>query len=129
MQEGTSLELGHMHVPGGCKRITPILSMIGDKWTLLVVVMLADGPMRFNELKRQINGISQRMLTFTLRALERNGLVLRTVYPVVPPHVDYELTDLGRSLLTPIRQLTTWVGDHIDCIEAAQRDYDQRNGS
>ena len=127
MQEGTYLDLGHMHVTGGCKRLTPVLARIGDKWTLLVVSILAKGPLRFSELKRRINGISQRMLTFTLRALERNGLVSRTVHPAVPPHVEYALTDLGHSLLVPIRHLTTWVGEHIDCVEEAQREYDARN--
>ena len=129
MQEGTILKLGDMDVPGGCRRIAPILSVIGDKWTLLVVMKLADGPARFNELKRQVNGISQRMLTFTLRGLERHGLVLRTVYPTVPPRVEYALTDLGKSLLKPIQQLMSWVGDHMDCIEAAHVEFDQRNGS
>jgi DNA-binding HxlR family transcriptional regulator len=127
MQEGTQLDLGHIHVTGGCKRITPILARIGDKWTLLIVSILANGPMRFGELKRRINGISQRMLTFSLRGLERNGLVLRTVYPSVPPHVEYELTELGRSLLEPIRHLMTWVGENVDCVEAAQQQYDARN--
>lgn len=123
------MELGHMHVPGGCDRLTPVLARIGDKWTVLVVVLLADGPLRFNELKRRIGGISQRMLTFTVRGLERDGLVTRTVFATVPPRVDYELTPLGRSLLEPIRHLAEWAVDNTPKIEHARRRYEEANAA
>lgn len=119
------MELGHMLVPGGCKRLAPVLSRIGDKWTVLVVIMLAQGPLRFSELKREIGSISQRMLTLTLRALERDGFVTRTVFPTVPPRVDYALTPLGESLLDPIRHLGEWAVDNMPKIEAAQQRFDQ----
>jgi len=118
------LDVGHMHVPGGCKRLAPVLSRIGDKWTVLVVILLADGPLRFSELKRRIGGISQRMLTLTVRALERDGFLTRTVFPTVPPRVDYELTPLGHSLLEPIRHLGDWAVKNMPKIEEAQRAFD-----
>jgi DNA-binding HxlR family transcriptional regulator len=102
------LKRGYTHVPEECGAISQILSRIGDKWTVLVVSMLGDGPMRFNEIRREIGGISQRMLTLTLRGLERDGLVTRTVFPTVPPRVDYELTKLGRTLLGPINDIAMW---------------------
>ena len=83
------MKRGYTHVPEECGAISQILSRIGDKWTVLVVSMLGNGPMRFNEIRREIGGISQRMLTLTLRGLERDGLVTRTVFPTVPPRVDY----------------------------------------
>src|SRR3989337_2399464 len=82
----------------GCRNVTPVLHRIGAKWSVLIVMILARAPHRFNELKREIDGISQRMLTLTLRGLERDGLVSRTVYPVVPPRVAYKLTPLGATL-------------------------------
>jgi DNA-binding HxlR family transcriptional regulator len=81
-----------------CRALSSILARVGDKWTVLIVVLLGDGPKRFNEIKRMVGGISQRMLTFTLRGLERDGLVKRTVFPTTPPRVDYELTGLGGTL-------------------------------
>ena len=102
------MKRGYTHVPEECGAISQILSRIGDKWTVLVVSMLGDGPMRFNEIRREIGGISQRMLTLTLRGLERDGLVTRTVFPTVPPRVDYELTKLGRTLLGPINDIAMW---------------------
>src|ERR1700751_3640882 len=98
-QEGTSVIPGNLHLPEECRAVSEVLSRVGDKWTVLVVTMLGDGPKRFNELRRSLGSISQRMLTLTLRGLERDGLVSRTVYPTVPPRVEYELTRLGRSLL------------------------------
>src|SRR6202008_1343110 len=89
------------HLDGDCRAVASVLSRIGDKWSVLVIVLLADGPRRFNELKRMIGGISQRMLTLTLRGLERAGLVTRTMFPTIPPRVDYELTELGRGLAQP----------------------------
>ncbi len=87
---------------GSCLAVRDVLSRVGDKWSVLVVTLLCGGPRRFNELRRTIEGISQRMLTLTLRGLERDGLVTRTVYPTVPPRVDYELTTMGRTLLEPV---------------------------
>jgi DNA-binding HxlR family transcriptional regulator len=91
------------HADGNCRAVASVLARVGDKWSVLVIMMLIEGPMRFNELKRKIGGISQRMLTLTLRGLERDGLVTRTVFPTIPPRVDYELTELGRGLAQPVR--------------------------
>jgi DNA-binding HxlR family transcriptional regulator len=107
-----------------CRTISTLLSRIGDKWTVLVVQTLGDGPRRFNELRREIPSVSQRMLTLTLRNLERDGLVSRTVTPSIPPRVDYALTELGQSLQKPICGLATWAMDHVEDIHAAQSDYD-----
>jgi DNA-binding HxlR family transcriptional regulator len=101
------------------------LSRIGDKWSVLVVMLLGPGPRRFNEIKRMVGGISQRMLSLTLRGLERDGLVTRTVTPTVPPRVDYELTELGRSLWGPIEGLGRWAIEHQEVIEAAQVRFDR----
>jgi DNA-binding HxlR family transcriptional regulator len=101
-----------------------LLSRIGDKWTVLVVQTLADGSKRFNELRREIPSVSQRMLTLTLRNLERDGLVSRTVTPSIPPRVDYELTELGQSLQKPICGLASWATDHVETIHAAQARFD-----
>ena len=98
----------YTHLSGDCRAVSAVLARIGDKWTVLVVNLLGDGPKRFSEIKRDIGGISQRMLTLTLRALERDGLVTRTVHPTVPPSVEYGLTDLGRSLQVPVQALGQW---------------------
>src|SRR5580765_8931659 len=103
-QEGTALLPGSLHVPEDCRAVSEVLSRVGDKWTVLVVTTLGDGSKRFNELRRALGSISQRMLTLTLRGLERDGLVTRTVFPTIPPRVDYELTELGRSLLDPVSE-------------------------
>ena len=108
-----------------CRTISTLLSRIGDKWTVLVVQTLGDGPRRFNELRREIPSVSQRMLTLTLRNLERDGLVSRTVTPSIPPRVDYELTELGPSLQKPICGLATWAMDHVEAIHAAQARFDE----
>jgi DNA-binding HxlR family transcriptional regulator len=108
----------------GCKNVTPVLNRVGDKWSMLIVMMLSRGPMRFSELKRAIDGISQRMLTLSLRGLERDGLVTRTVTPSIPPRVDYELTELGVSLRAPVKALGDWAIEHIGCIRAAQGRFD-----
>ncbi|HVF36724.1 MAG TPA: helix-turn-helix domain-containing protein [Sphingomicrobium sp.] len=108
-----------------CRTISTLLSRIGDKWTVLVVTTLADGSKRFNELRREIPSVSQRMLTLTLRNLERDGLVSRTVTPSIPPRVDYELTDLGRSLQQPVLALSQWALDNVAAIHAAQARFDR----
>lgn len=110
--------------PGDCRKVSSILARIGDKWSVLVIMRLYAKSRRFNELKRDVDGISQRMLTLTLRSLERDGLVVRTVTPSLPPRVDYELTDLGRSLSTPVRALGEWAFTHHEGIEAAQARWD-----
>ncbi|PVE24863.1 transcriptional regulator [Microvirga sp. KLBC 81] len=115
----------HMHVPTNCRTVTEILSRIGDKWSVQVVVQLGGGPKRFNELRRVVSGISQRMLTLTLRGLERDGLITRTVYPTIPPRVDYQLTDLGCSLLRAVRALGVWAIENRDEILEARRRFDE----
>ena len=107
-----------------CRTISTLLARIGDKWTVLVVQTLGDGPKRFNELRREIPSMSQRMLTLTLRNLERDGLVNRTVTPTIPPRVDYELTDLGQSLQKPICGLATWAMENVEAIHVAQKRFD-----
>ncbi|MBP0439318.1 winged helix-turn-helix transcriptional regulator [Tianweitania sediminis] len=107
-----------------CRAVSGILARVGDKWTVLVVELLGKGPMRFNELRRMIGGISQKMLTATLRGLERDGFVTRTVYPTIPPRVDYELTDLGRELLVPVHALGDWARVNIGRVEAARARFD-----
>jgi DNA-binding HxlR family transcriptional regulator len=117
------------HLSENCQAVSEVLSRVGDKWTVLVVKILGNGPMRFNELKRTIDGISQRMLTLTLRALERDGLVTRTVFPSVPPRVEYELTTLGRSLLTPVTALALWAIEHRGAIDGARTKFDAREST
>ncbi|MBY5837433.1 helix-turn-helix transcriptional regulator [Rhizobium leguminosarum] len=107
-----------------CRAVREILDRIADKWSLYIFVALKDGPVRFNALRRQINGISQRMLTITLRQLERDGLISRTLFPTIPPRVDYELTAIGRSLVAPVMALVTWADSNRDVIEEARRQYD-----
>lgn len=107
-----------------CMMIREVLSLVGDKWSVQVVAMLGEGPMRFSELRRSIEGISQRMLTLTLRGLERDGLVTRIVTPSVPPRVDYELTKLGRTLLEPVSGLVQWAGRNREKLQAARDRYD-----
>ncbi len=117
--------MSHNPNDGECKQVRKILSRVGDKWSILIVMLLGDGPRRFNEIKRTLNGISQRMLTLTVRGLERDGLVTRTVYPTIPPRVDYELTDLGRSLWKPVLVLVSWAQAHRLQIEETQNKFDQ----
>ena len=111
-----------------CRQVTPVLNRVGDKWSMQVVMELAGGSKRFSELKRALDGVSQRMLTLTLRGLERDGLVSRHVTPSIPPRVDYELTELGTSLRKPVMALGHWALSHIDCIRAAQQHYDAAQG-
>jgi DNA-binding HxlR family transcriptional regulator len=112
-------------VPDPCQA-REVLGIVGDKWALLVVRMLKDGPRRFTELKRSIEGISQRMLTVTLRDLERDGIVTRTVHAVMPPHVSYELTTMGRTLREATAPLIEWSITHLPLIAAAREEYDDR---
>lgn len=109
-----------------CLAVNDILSRVGDKWSVRVFMSLSDGPRRFNELRREIPGISQRMLTRTLRGLERDGLVSRTVTPSVPPRVDYELTTLGGSLRDPVARLGNWAIANIGAVAAARAIYDEK---
>jgi len=125
-QEGTSLLPSNLHQPEDCRAVSEVLARVGDKWTVLVVGTLGDGPKRFNELRRALGSISQRMLTLTLRALERDGLVTRTVFPTIPPRVDYELTELGRSLLDPVSELGSWARKNRPAIENARHRFDAK---
>lgn len=103
-----------------------ILDLIGDKWTALIIGLLEEKTMRFSELRREIDGISQKMLTQTLRKLERDGMVMRTVYPEVPPRVEYSLTPLGETLTAPLAAFREWAETHIDAVTQAQIEYDMR---
>src|SRR6201994_1386315 len=109
-----------------CRGVASILARVGDKWSVFVIMLLGGGPRRFNEIKRMVGGISQRMLTLTLRGLERDGLVKRTVFPTIPPRVDYELTDLGRGLSKPVKALGGWAVTHQSEIEDARSRFDRR---
>jgi DNA-binding HxlR family transcriptional regulator len=113
------------HSPA-CLAIREVLDRVGDKWSVLLVVLLTDGPRRFNDLRRSVEGISQRMLTHTLKALERDGLVTRTVYPTIPPKVEYALTDLGKTLLGPITAMADWARGNGVAIQEARAKYDAR---
>src|ERR1700729_222090 len=127
--EGTSLKPENTRVPAlppspdahaDCRGVASVLARVGDKWSVFVIMMLFDGPKRFNEIKRLINGISQRMLTLTLRGLERDGLVTRTAFPTIPPRADSGLTDLGRGLSERVRALGQWAMTHQTEIETAR---------
>lgn len=107
-----------------CLVVRDVLDRVGDKWSIPLIGLLSDGPKRFSELKRGIEGISQRMLTLTLRGLERDGLVTRTVYPTVPPKVEYALTKLGRTLRGPLAAIGSWAVDHLDDIHEARTKFD-----
>ncbi|MFI6320514.1 winged helix-turn-helix transcriptional regulator [Nonomuraea sp. NPDC050556] len=138
MEDGTSLSPGYCADTGAdfdvlhwdtredCE-VRQILDRVADKWSLLVIALLDQRTLRFSELRRTIDGVSQRMLTRTLRQLERDGLVARTVYPTVPPRVDYELTPLGRSLHATIKALVTWTEEHQREIATARTAYDVRS--
>jgi DNA-binding HxlR family transcriptional regulator len=115
------------HRDSDCRGVASVLARVGDKWSVFVIMLLGDGPRRFNEIKRMVGGISQRMLTLTLRGLERDGLVTRTVFPTIPPRVDYELTDLGRGLSKPVEALGRWAMEHQTQIEDARTRFDRRN--
>lgn len=120
--------LGHLHETDTCRAVSEILSRVGDKWTVLVVTSLGERPHRFSELRRALGSISQKMLTTTLRNLERDGFVTRTVYPTIPPRVDYALTELGRELLDPVQALGNWARENRHRVDAARRDFDAGAG-
>jgi len=121
------MSLKDTHEQSNCLAMSDVLNRIGDKWSVMVVGTLSrHGTLRFNELKRQINGVSQRMLTLTLRNLERDGLVTRTIYPEVPPRVEYSLTLLGQTLREPIDSLWDWSAAHHAAIVHARAVYDSR---
>lgn len=109
-----------------CPFVRDVLTRVGDKWSVLVIMLLGDGTKRFSELKRMIDGVSQRMLTLTLRGLERDGLVFRKVFPTVPPRVEYTLTPLGKTLLKTVTSLAIWGMDNREEIERAREAFDNR---
>ncbi len=126
--EVTTPDASNSHTVGQCcASIRETLSRVGDKWSVLIVTILSEEPLRFNELRRRIEGISQRMLTLTLRELERDGLVTRTVTPTNPPSVEYALTELGSTLLVPVKALIMWTKDNYPTISKAQQKFDRRN--
>ncbi len=112
-----------------CREIGGILARVGDKWTVLIIMALQDGPLRFNAIKRAVTGISQQMLTRTLKNLERDGMIRRTVHPTVPPQVEYALTDLGRSLAHPVEALGRWARAHLSQIAERREAYDRAAGA
>jgi DNA-binding HxlR family transcriptional regulator len=112
--------------PSACQA-REVLQRVGDKWSVYVIDLLGQGTMRFTELHRMIDGITSRMLTVTLRGLERDGIVTRTIHPVIPPRVEYALTPMGRTLLNTIGQLVTWAQTHLPEIEAARAAYDAKH--
>jgi DNA-binding HxlR family transcriptional regulator len=122
-QEGTPMSPRNKSVQR-CPAVREVLNRVGDKWSVQIVALLGDGPMRFSELRRAIEGISQRMLTLTLRGLERDGLVTRTVFPEIPPRVDYDLTKLGKTLLEPIQGLAEWAEEYRTSIQDAREKFD-----
>lgn len=121
------MKQGNMHDTEGCRAVADVLARVGDKWTVYVVRLLADGPLRFSEMRREISAISQRMLSLTLRGLERDGLVTRTVTPSIPPRVDYELTEKGLTLIAPLKAVGEWAIANRDYIAASRRSYDLAN--
>lgn len=124
-ERGRKAGPGPVRLPNGC-RARAVLERVGDKWSLYTIFALGDGTRRFTELRRSIDGVSQRMLTVTLRGLERDGIVSRTVYPVIPPRVEYALTPMGRTLLDAVGALISWADSHLAEIETAREDYDRQ---
>ncbi len=123
------MSLTHKDVPvsADCIAAREVLSRVGDKWSMFVIALLGEGPMRFSELKRAIEGISQRMLTLTVRGLERDGLVTRTVFPSIPPRVDYALTLMGKTLLEPVSVLVIWAQENRQTIQDARNRFDSQD--
>lgn len=125
MEHGiVDVTINHDLKSADCQKVSQVLARVGDKWSILIIMLLANRARRFSEIKRAINGISQRMLTLCLRGLERDGLIKRTVFAVMPPHVEYELTPLGRSLTEPVIALGTWAMEHIADIDVARAAFD-----
>ena len=116
------------HTSPSCQAVNSVLARVGDKWSVLIIVLLGNGTLRFSEIKRMVGGISQRMLTLTLRGLERDGLVKRTIFPTIPPRVDYELTELGKSLRCAVVPLGTWAQQHVGDIHKARDAFDRKAG-
>jgi DNA-binding HxlR family transcriptional regulator len=112
--------------PANCPAVRDVLNRVGDKWSVMTIALLGNGPLRFSELRRSIEGVSQRMLTLTLRGLERDGLVTRTQFPTIPPRVEYELTKLGRTLLEPVQALEAWAAKHRTRVQEAREAYDAK---
>src|ERR1700756_2125304 len=134
-QERVATGLSHMgrtasdgQILRDSRKVGKVLARVGDKWSVLIIVLLGGGARRFNEIKRSIDGISQQMLTRTLRGLERDGIVTRTILPTSPPQVEYNLTELGHSMSEPVLAFGQWVRGHLAEFEAARVQYDQRNG-
>lgn len=128
MTEKTQSERRMFYNDENCA-IRNVVTQIGDKWSMLILFALVDGADRFNALKSRIVGISQRMLTQTLRDLEREGYVKRTVYPEVPARVEYELTEMGRGIVKPLYQLVTWADEHHEQIKRSRQSYDERKNA
>jgi len=126
MEDGTEKSLSHICNTAAAGEVRRVLDLVGDKWSLLVIALLGSGPRRFTELRREIGSISHRMLTLTLRQLEREGLVHRTVYPVVPPRVEYRLTPLGVTLGEAVQGIVSWTLMHLPELAAARAAYDAR---
>jgi DNA-binding HxlR family transcriptional regulator len=122
------MEPSNSHDTSNCRAVAEVLARIGDKWTVYVVKLLSDRPMRFNEIRKAIPAISQRMLSLTLRGLERDGLLIRTVTPSIPPRVDYELTEMGLTLIEPLRAIGGWALTNRDYVEKARVKFDAQNG-
>jgi DNA-binding HxlR family transcriptional regulator len=123
------VKLGYPHLTDDCRAVSAVLQRVGDKWTVLVVHKLGEhNRMRFSELREAVGGISQKMLTATLRALERDGFVVREQFPTIPPRVDYELTDLGRELLVPVSALADWARRNGERVVKARAQFDETNG-
>jgi DNA-binding HxlR family transcriptional regulator len=123
----TTETAAQIHAAEKCRAVADVLARIGDKWTVYIVKLLSGGPVRFNEIRRQVPAISQRMLSLTLRGLERDGLVKRTVTPLIPPRVDYELTPKGRTLIEPVKAVAAWAIANRDYVESARAKYDLAN--
>ncbi len=117
----------HSHDTDNCRAVADVLARIGDKWSVYIVRLLANGPMRFSEMRREVSAISQRMLSLTLRGLERDGLVTRTVTPSIPPRVDYELTPKGLTLIEPLKAIGQWAIANRDYVESSRAKYDLAN--
>ncbi|HEX4740887.1 MAG TPA: helix-turn-helix domain-containing protein [Caulobacteraceae bacterium] len=126
MSQGDTKGTDHSMDDSACPVVRDVLTRVGDKWSVLIIVALGDGPRRFSELKRGVEGISQRMLTLTLRGLERDGLVTRSVFPTVPPRVDYGLTPLGRTFLKIGCELADWAHGSREDIARAREQFDRR---